>query len=270
MESIIESLGKLGLTRYEAKAYIGICKLISAPAEQIAKSAEMPRSKVYNTLKELDKKGFVTVTHTRPLEYKAVPPSDVMKRKKDELMKELEDSQEKLDELYNDQLSEIEAPVWLIKTSENIINKEVELIRRSSKSINMRIGFLLEGEGEALIKAFKEIPRNIPIKILACRECYINKEKIEIIKMFEDAKLDNLEIIEADIHFVKIVIRDGKELFRTIVKFTGEEKSVLPETSVGVLNQYKDICKNFDDRFLIQFEKKKAKMNKKAKIKEKS
>ena len=81
--------------------------------------------------------------------------------------------------------------------------------------------------------------------------------------MFEDAKLDNLEIIETDIKFVKIVIRDGKELFRTIVKFTGEEKSILPETSVGVQNRYEDICKNFDERFLTQFEKKKTKMNKK-------
>ena len=83
--------------------------------------------------------------------------------------------------------------------------------------------------------------------------------------MFEEAKLENLEIIETDIKFVKIVIRDGKELFRTIVKFTGEEKSVLPETSVGVQNRYEDICKNFDERFLNQFNKMKAKKNKKNK-----
>ena len=34
-------------------------------------------------------------------------------------------------------------------------NKEIEVIKRARKSINMRIGFLLEGEGEALIKAFE-------------------------------------------------------------------------------------------------------------------
>ena len=178
-------------------------------------------------------------------------------------MKELEEAGEKLDELYNDQLSEIKAPVWLIKTSDNIISKEIEIVKRARKSINMRIGFLLEGEGEALIKAFKELPRGVPIKIMATPECYINGEKLEIIKMFEEAKLENLEIIETDIKFVKIVIRDGKELFRTIVKFTGEEKSVLPETSVGVQNRYEDICQNFDERFLNQFNKLKNKENKK-------
>ena len=171
MESIIESLEKFGLTRYEAKAYIGMTNLISGKAEEIAESSEIPRSKIYNTLKQLDKKGFITITHTRPLEYHVVPPNEIFKRKKEELIKELESSQEKLDEIYNDQISEIQAPVWLIKTSENIINKEIEIIKRARKSINMRIGFLLEGEGEKNIKEFKEIPRGIPIKILATPEC---------------------------------------------------------------------------------------------------
>lgn len=170
MESIIESLEKFSLTRYEAKAYIGMTNLISGKAEEIAKASEIPRSKIYNTLKQLDKKGFITITHTRPLEYHVVPPREIFKNKKDELIKELESSQEKLDEIYNDNISEIQAPVWLIKTSENIINKEIEIIKRARKSINMRIGFLLEGEGEALIKAFKELPRGVPIKILATPE----------------------------------------------------------------------------------------------------
>ncbi len=124
--------------------------------------------------------------------------------------------------------------------------------------MNLRIGFLLEGEGEELIKAFNSIARNIPIRILASPYCYINHEKVDIIGMFENAGLENLEIIKADIPFVKIIIRDEKELFRTIVKFTGTEKSVIPETAVGVLNQYQNICKNFDERFVNQFNRIKA------------
>lgn len=253
MEKIIESLQKLGLTRYEAKAYIGITNLIEGQANEIAEVSEIPRSKIYNTLKELNKKGFVTITKTRPIEYKAVSPRNIISKKKAELNKELEDSEEKLDEIYNNKISEVQAPIWLIKTSDNIISKEVEIIKRARKSINIRIGFLLENEGEELINAFNSIPRNIPIRILASSHCYINQERIDIIKLFEDAKLENLEIIKADIPFVKIIIRDERELFRTIVKFTGTEKSVLPETAVGVLNQYKDICKNFDERFVNQF-----------------
>ena len=253
MEQIIESLQKLGLTRYEAKAYIGLTNLIEAQANDIAEASEIPRSKIYNTLKELNKKGFVTITKTRPIEYKVVSPKNIVNKKKKELMREIDESEEKLEEIFNSQISEVQAPIWLIKTSDNIISKEIEIIKRARKSLNMRIGFLLEGEGEALIKAFNTIPRNIPIRILASPYCYIDQKRIDIIEMFENAGLENLEIIKADIPFVKIIIRDEKELFRTIVKFTGKEKSVLEETAVGVLNQYSDICKNFDERFVNQF-----------------
>ena len=44
-----------------------------------------------------------------------------------------------------------------------------------------------------------------------------------------------------------------------------KEKSILPETSVGVQNRYEDICQNFDERFLNQFNKMKAKKSKKNK-----
>ena len=259
MEEIIESLQKLGLTRYEAKAYIGMTNLIEAQANDIAEASGIPRSKIYQTLKELNKKGFITVTRTRPIEYKVVAPKNIFKKKKEELIGELEESEEKLDEIFNSKLSEVQAPIWLIKTSENIISKEMEIVKKARKSLNLRVGFLLEGEGEELIKAFNSIPRNIPIRILASPYCYVNQEKINIIELFENARLENLEIIKADIPFVKIIIRDEKELFRTIVKFTGKEKSVLPETAVGVLNQYQDICKNFDERFVNQYNRIKAK-----------
>lgn len=259
MEQIIESLQKLGLTRYEAKAYIGMNNLIEAQANDIAEASGIPRSKIYQTLKELNKKGFITVTKTRPIEYKVVSPKNIFKKKKEELIRELEESEEKLDEIFNSKLSEVQAPIWLIKTSENIISKEMEIVKRARKSLNLRVGFLLEGEGEELIKAFNSIPRNVPIRILASPYCYVNQEKVNIIELFESAGLENLEIIRADIPFVKIIIRDEKELFRTIVKFTGKEKSVLPETAVGVLNQYQDICKNFDERFVNQFNRIKAK-----------
>ncbi len=134
MEQIIESLQKLGLTRYEAKAYIGICNLIESQANDIAEASDIPRSKIYNTLKELNKKGFVTITKTRPIEYKAVSPKNIINKKKKELIREIEESEEKMDEIYNSQISEVQAPIWLIKTSENIINKEIEIIKRARKS----------------------------------------------------------------------------------------------------------------------------------------
>ena len=58
MEDMINSLKDVGLSRYEAKAYIGIIKLISGTADEIAEKSDLPRSRVYDILNGLEKKGI--------------------------------------------------------------------------------------------------------------------------------------------------------------------------------------------------------------------
>ena len=255
MEKIINALAKFGLSTYESKAYITLCSMISGKAVDISEASGIPRSKIYDVLKELNKKGFVEIEKTKPLKYTVVTPKTVFEREREKIEAELAECEEELTELYNHEISKTQAPVWLINTSEKIISKELEIIERSSRSISMRIGFLLEGEGEELIKAFRRLPEDVSIRILASRECYIDKEKVEIIETFKKAGLKNLEIIKADIPFVKVLIRDGREMIHTYVQFTGEEKSVIPKTAVGIWNQYNDVCRNYEERFDNQFEK---------------
>ncbi len=58
MEDMINSLKDLGLNRYEAKAYIGLTKIITGNADEIAEISDLPRSRVYETLNGLEKKGI--------------------------------------------------------------------------------------------------------------------------------------------------------------------------------------------------------------------
>ena len=263
MEKIINALAKFGLSTYESKAYISMCSMISGKAVDISEASGIPRSKIYDVLKELNKKGFVEVERTKPLKYTVVTPKVVFEREREKIEAELAECEEELSELYNQEISKTQAPVWLINTSEKIIAKELEIIERSRSSISMRIGFLLEGEGDELIKAFRRLGEDVSIRILASRECYIDKEKVEIIETFKKSGLRNLEIIKADIPLVKVLIRDGREMIHTYVQFTGEEKSVIPKTAVGIWNQYNDVCRNYEERFDNQFEKIKDKRQEK-------
>ena len=81
----------------------------------------------------------------------------------------------------------------------------------------------------------------------------MENEKIEIIDIFKKAKLSNLEIVEADLPMMKMLIRDGRELVGTFARFEGENNSVKPETAIGVNNRYEALCKNFNDYFIKQF-----------------
>ena len=154
-------------------------------------------------------------------------------------------------------MSQVQAPIWRIYGVEKIIDQEIEIIKRAKSSINMRIGFLFENEGETLIKAFKR-RRGLRVNILASPTCYINNEKIDIIKMFKDA---GINIQKADIPFVKVLISDSKEMMHTYTKFSEDKREVIPETAIGIWNKYEDVARNYDERFMNQLEKIKRKQN---------
>ena len=56
MEKIINALAKFGLSTYESKAYITMCSMINGKAIDISEASGIPRSKIYDVLKELNKK----------------------------------------------------------------------------------------------------------------------------------------------------------------------------------------------------------------------
>jgi sugar-specific transcriptional regulator TrmB len=156
-------------------------------------------------------------------------------------------------------MSQEQAPIWRIYGVDKIISQELEIIKRARNTVNMRIGFLFEGEGEQLIKAFKSRPK-LTVNILASPTCYVNDEEINIIKMFKDAEIN---IQKADIPFVKVLISDSKEMMHTYTKFSEDKRNVIPETAIGIWNKYEDIARNYDERCLNQLKKMKNKQKKK-------
>ena len=175
----------------------------------------------------------------RPLKYKDIAPNVIFKKEKEKekLFQDLNESERKLTETYNNEISEVQAPVWLIRTPENIIEKEINLIKQSRKLITLRAGFLLKGEAQEMLNAFNSIPRNVKIKIIVNNECYVDGEKIEIGKIFKKSKISNLEVIISELPVMKMLIIDEKELFGTFAEIDGKNNSVNTQTLIGVNNK---------------------------------
>ncbi|MBQ2177236.1 MAG: TrmB family transcriptional regulator [Alphaproteobacteria bacterium] len=259
MDENISTLKGIGLTMYEAQAYVTLTSLIQATADEVSKSSGIPRSKIYDVLKKLSEKDFIEIEDGRPLTYVVKSPVEVLSREKEKIDSQIEDVIVRLTNIYENGMSQVQAPIWRIYGVEKIINQELEIIQRAKNTINMRIGFLFEGEGEALIKAFKK-RRSLKVNILASPTCYINNEEINIIKMFKD---QNINIQKADIPFVKVLISDSKEMMHTYTKFSQDKREVIPETAIGIWNKYEDVARNYDERFVNQLEKIKKRKNKK-------
>ena len=259
MDENISTLKGIGLTMYEAQAYVTLTSLIQATADEVSKSSGIPRSKIYDVLKKLSEKDFIEIEDGRPLTYVVKSPVEVLSHEKEKIDSQIEDVIVRLTNIYENGISQVQAPIWRIYGVEKIINQELEIIQRAKNTINMRIGFLFEGEGEALIKAFKK-RRNLKVNILASPTCYINNEEINIIKRFKD---QNINIQKADIPFVKVLISDSKEMMHTYTKFSQDKREVIPETAIGIWNKYEDVARNYDERFVNQLEKIKKRKNKK-------
>ena len=251
MDENISVLKGIGLTLYEAQAYVTLTSLISATAAEVSENSNIPRSKIYDVLKKLNQKNFIEVEDGRPLTYNVKSPVEVLTREKERLNIEIDDTITRLTNVYENGMSQVQAPIWRIFGVEKIISQELEIIKRAKSSINMRIGFLFEGEGEALIKALKN-RSDLRVNILASPTCYINDEKVDIIKLFKE---NDISIQKADIPFIKLIISDSKEMLHTYTKFTEDKRNVIPETAIGIWNKYEDIARNYDDRFMNQLKK---------------
>ena len=260
MKESVSVLKGIGLTMYEAEAYVTMTSLISSTATEIAEKSGIPRSKIYDVLKGLSKKNFIEIEDGRPQTYHVKSPVEVLSREKDRISTEIDDTITRLTNIYENGMTQVQAPIWRIYGVEKIISQEVEIINRARTSINMRIGFLFEGEGEALVKAFKNRP-SLKVNILASPTCYINGDEVNIINMFKD---EEINIQKADIPFVKVLISDSKEMMHTYTKFSEDKRNVLPETAIGIWNKYEDVARNYDERFMNQLKKMKKKGKKKS------
>ena len=70
------SLEEFGLSKYEARAYLTMIGRGSLAASDLAYYANLPRTKVYQTVKKLEKKRLAVVSKQKPLICSAIPPEE--------------------------------------------------------------------------------------------------------------------------------------------------------------------------------------------------
>src|SRR5215475_6329211 len=86
-------LVELGLTGYEASAYIALTKRGHATASEAASIAELPRQRIYDVLDGLVAQGFATVKPGRPARYTAAAPEEALWRALDRRRAEIDSLQ---------------------------------------------------------------------------------------------------------------------------------------------------------------------------------
>ena len=147
METTLSSWSKVaeytGLSEYEAKVYLALIDLGVAGARKLSLTCEVPRSKVYNTLKKLIEQGLVMEVPGRPKSFMAVSP-DVSLRPIFLLVKkraeEFESLLRTLTEAYRRRRERVvprKVDVWTIRGRRRILERMRRLLLDARRSVEI-------------------------------------------------------------------------------------------------------------------------------------
>jgi sugar-specific transcriptional regulator TrmB len=150
-KDFLNKLKDFGLNSYEAKLWTALLSRGVATAGELSDIANVPRSRSYDVLESLEKKGFIIMKIGKPIKYVAVPPSEVVERVKKKIEKETKEQIVTLDEIKKSQLlNELETlhtqgidlvdPTEFsgaLKSRHNIYNHYEAAIKNAEKSISL-------------------------------------------------------------------------------------------------------------------------------------
>ncbi|MBS3156326.1 TrmB family transcriptional regulator, partial [Candidatus Woesearchaeota archaeon] len=98
-----EFLNKLrqffGLNLYEVRIWTALLSRGVSTAGELSDIGNVPRSRAYDILESLEKKGFVVMKLGKPIKYIAVEPKEVVERVKKLVMEDAGESVKRLEEL---------------------------------------------------------------------------------------------------------------------------------------------------------------------------
>jgi sugar-specific transcriptional regulator TrmB len=77
---ILSLLTKLGLSDYEAKAYLALVMRSHGSADDVAAAADIPRTSAYKVLESLRRKNYIITRGGRPAIFHPVPPQEIKER----------------------------------------------------------------------------------------------------------------------------------------------------------------------------------------------
>lgn len=261
-----EFLSKLrryfSLNLYEVKIWAALLSRGVSTAGELSDIANVPRSRSYDVLESLEKKGFVVMKLGKPIKYLAVPPTEVLERVKKNMRKQAEEKVTRLDELKNTEvLQELNSlhsqgidlvePADLsgsLRGRHNLYNHLELTIRNAEEYVTIMTtsqGLMRKVEG--LKPTFEKIKkRGVKIKIAAP----LTKDTNNAVKDIGEVA----EIRHTDSN-ARFCIVDGKELIFMVL----DDKEVHPTYDIGIWVNTPFFASAMNDLFNIAWQNMKKK-----------
>jgi sugar-specific transcriptional regulator TrmB len=144
-ENEVAALQRLGLTEYEARIYLALVRMGPIKASEVSFFGNVPRTKTYGAIRELEKKSLLNIIPGKPEIYAVRSPSEVLMPLVTKLEGDVKESTNLVHKLavtyesnviVRSQYPREAKEIWIMEGRANILAKMNELFDAASKAIN--------------------------------------------------------------------------------------------------------------------------------------
>lgn len=238
-EEFLSRLRKIfDLNLYEVKVWTALLSRGTSTAGELSNISDVPRSRTYDILESLDKKGFIVMKLGKPIRFIALKPEEVVERVKRNLAKEAQEKTKRLETMKGDEVIEelntlFSQGIKFVEPSElsgslrgrqNLYNHLDMMIRSAEKSVTI----ITTKEGinrkfEALMPSLEK-SRKMGVKVRIAAP--INANNIKIAKELKKvAEVRNMEKMRA-----RFVIVDSNQIMFMLL----DDEKFHPNYDTGV------------------------------------
>ncbi len=228
------------LNLYESKVWTALLSRGVATAGELSNISDVPRSRTYDILESLEKRGFIVMKLGKPIKFVALKPEEVIERVKRNLSKQADEKSKRLEKLKGEEVLEELSSLYgdgvkyiepsdlsgSMRGRQNLYNHLDMMIRGAEKTITIvttRDGLnrKLETLMPSLEKAKK---RKVKIRISAP----VDKDNKNIAKQL--SKVAEVKDMEGHGLRARFVVVDSKEVMFMLM----DDKEIHPTYDIGI------------------------------------
>ena len=262
-EEFLSRLRKIfDLNLYEVKVWTALLSRGTSTAGELSSISDVPRSRTYDILESLEKKGFIVMKLGKPIKFVALKPEEVIERVKKNLVVTANEKSKRLEKLKGDEvLTELTGlftngikyiePTDLsgaLKGRQNIYNHLDMLVREAQSTITLvTTADGLSRKLEVLLPSLEKAKkRGVIIRIAAP----ITAENKQVAKDFSKvAEIKDVEGLRA-----RFMVIDSEQLMFMLLN----DEEVHPTYDVGVWLNTEFFAQALESLFEIAWNKFKA------------
>jgi sugar-specific transcriptional regulator TrmB len=136
-EATINGLKKIGLTEYEARAYLVLLNLGQSTAREICEISGIPLSRIYSVMNLLVERGFATTVEGTPTFFIAMDPDPIFTAIRENFCEEINNLRKNLRDSYFE--INKSSPYWPIYNDRGIEIMLKNLITSAQKEIMVMV-----------------------------------------------------------------------------------------------------------------------------------